>query len=118
MHELGNIQGVVNPWAVYNPWDTRETQLTSGSSRFCVYDDAAGAVINPWAVFNPWDTQETQSTLEINTLTQNQIKAEPNKSLQSQENLGSQRVLNLLRDNIAQLINARWTKRGTSCHDL
>ena len=64
MHELGNVQNVVNPYAVFNPWDTQETQSTSGSSRFHIYDDAAAAAVNPWAVFNPWDAEGTQPTSE------------------------------------------------------
>ena len=66
MQELGNIQCVVIPWAVFNPWDSQETQPTSEnsnkSSRFHIYDDAAAATINPWVVFNPWDTQDGQQT--------------------------------------------------------
>jgi hypothetical protein len=99
MHELGNIQRAVNPWAVFNPWDTQEAQPTSKSSnessRFHIYDDAAAATVNPWAVFNPWDTQDTQQNMGINTIIKNQIKAEAKKALQCQANLGSQRVLRL-----------------------
>ena len=111
MQELGNVQRAHNPWAVFNPWTAQEngpkSDHSSESSRFHIYDDAAAANINPWAVFNPWDTQETQSTLEINTLTQNQIQAEPYKAMRCQGNLGPSRVLNMLRDNIAQLNNNR-----------
>ena len=69
MQELGNIQRALNPWAVFNPWDSQEEtkaslEGSSESSRFHIYDDAAAANINPWAVFNPWDTQGTQSTSE------------------------------------------------------
>jgi len=100
MHVLGNIQSALNPWAVFNPWDTQETKPTyessNESSRFYIYDDAAAAVVNPWAVFNPWDTQESQQNMGINTLIRNQIKAEANKALQCQGNLGPQRVLGLL----------------------
>lgn len=107
MHELGNIQNAVNPWAVFNPWDTEGTQSTSKSSKFHVYDDAAAAAVNPWAVFNPWDTEETQPTMEIYTFTLEQIEAEADKALRGQGNLGYRSALNLLRDTIAQQIDAR-----------
>ena len=110
MQELGNVQRAVNPWAVFNPWTTQDNgpkfDRSNQSSRFYVYDTAA-ATINPWAVFNPWNSQETQSTLEIDTLEHNQIQAEPYKAVLCQGNLGPRRVLNLLRDNIAQLINPK-----------
>ena len=137
MQELGNIQRASIPWAVFNPWDSQETQPTSessgGSSRFHIYDDVGAASINPWAVFNPWDaqgiqstsessgegsrfhvdngssaaanpwavfnpwdTQDTQQNMGINTIIKNQIKAEAEKALQCQANLGHQRVLGLL----------------------
>lgn len=91
----------VNPWAVFNPWDTQEqdTLSTSGGlnegSRFHISDEAQAAA-NPWAVFNPWDTLESQQNMGVNTLVKNQIKAEAQKALQCQGNLGSQRVLHLL----------------------
>jgi len=98
----------INPWAVFSPWDTQETQAkfdhSNESSRFHINAGAA-SVVNPWSVFNPWTAQKTQSTMEINTLTQNQIKAESYKALHCQGNLGPCRVLNLLRHNIAQLNN-------------
>lgn len=88
-----------NPWAVFNPWTTEEGKPESGhsneSSRFHIKDGAAAAA-NPWAVFNPWDTQESQQNMGINTLIKNQIKAEANKAMQCQGNLGPQRVLHLL----------------------
>jgi hypothetical protein len=111
MQELGNVQRALSPWAVFNPWTTQDEgpkfDHSNESSRFYVYDDAAAATINPWAVFNPWSSQETQSTLEIDTLKHNQIQAEPYKAMLCQGNLGPRRVLNMLRDNIAQLNNNR-----------
>ena len=26
MHELGSVQNVMNPWAVFNPWTTQEQE--------------------------------------------------------------------------------------------
>ena len=99
MHELGNVQHTANPWSVFNPWNSQKNQSTSESSdesaRFHVSGDAA-VTDNPWAVFNPWDTQENQSAVEIYMSTLKQMKAEADKALRCQENLGAQRVLGLL----------------------
>ncbi|MFC1794250.1 hypothetical protein ACFL3Q_11755 [Planctomycetota bacterium] len=35
---------VINPWAVFNPWDTQGTQPGSESSKFPVYSDAGKIV--------------------------------------------------------------------------
>jgi len=70
MHNLGSIQNAINPWAVFNPWETQESRPTIESSdknsRFGVYDDAAMAAINPWAVFNPWAAGETTASENSN----------------------------------------------------
>ena len=101
MHELGSVQNVMNPWAVFNPWTTQEQETqpkldgSNEGSRFHI-NDAAAATVNPWAVFNPWDTQESLQNMGVNTLVKNQIKAEAAKALQGQGNLGPQRVLGLL----------------------
>jgi hypothetical protein len=63
MSEIGNIQSVMNPWAVFNPWDTQGNEITDlaqkTATKIIEDHDAAVAVI-PWAVFNPWDAQGTQ----------------------------------------------------------